>query len=434
MSGIALEVALILLLLVINGIFSMSEMAVVSARKTRLQHRAENGDAGARAALDLAANPTNFLSTVQFGITLVGVLAGAFGGAGIAEALAAYLRDVRWIGPHAQPVALGLVVAAITYLSLVIGELVPKQIALGNPERVAALVSRPMRAVASLGRPLVALLTGSTNLVFRLVGRRTNVDRSVTEQDVRALLEQGAEGGRGGSRRAHDHGEHLSARRPPREHHHDAASSMSAGWTSRPGPTGCEPLSTEARWSPYVVCDGDIEHVVGLAEAEDLLAQCLAGKALDLRAVLREPLYVPTSMPVMRLLETFRTSRRSAALVLDEFGGVAGVATVDDIIEGLVGELPDADDSTPPAIARQPDGTWLIDGGAPVADVDEVLDLDLPRGAETREFDTVGGLVMMVLGRLPKTGDSVDYAGARFVVERMDGRRVATVRARVAGG
>src|SRR5688572_3852985 len=195
MSGIALEIALIFLLLVINGIFSMSEMAVVSARKTRLQHRAEDGDAGARAALDLAANPTNFFSTVQVGITLVGVLAGAFGGAGIAEALAVYLRDVRWIGPHAEPVALGIVVAAITYLSLVIGELVPKQIALGNPERIAALVSRPMRAVASLGRPLVALLTGSTNLVFRLVGRRTNVDRSVTEQDVRALLEQGAEVG-----------------------------------------------------------------------------------------------------------------------------------------------------------------------------------------------------------------------------------------------
>jgi putative hemolysin len=170
MSGIAFELALILLLLVINGVFSMSEMAVVSARKTRLQHRAEDGDAGARAALDLAANPTNFLSTVQVGITLVGVLAGAFGGAGIAEALANYLRDVRWIGPHAQPVALGIVVAAITYLSLVIGELVPKQIALGNPERVAALVSRPMRAVASLAGPSCAA-HGSTNLVFRLVGR-----------------------------------------------------------------------------------------------------------------------------------------------------------------------------------------------------------------------------------------------------------------------
>ena len=431
MSGIAFEIALILLLLVINGVFSMSEMAVVSARKTRLQHRAEGGDAGARAALDLAANPTNFLSTVQFGITLVGVLAGAFGGAGIAEALAVYLRDVRFIGPHAQPVALGLVVATITYLSLVIGELVPKQIALGNPERVAALVSRPMRAVASLGRPLVALLTGSTNLVFRLFGRRTNVDRSVTEQDVRALLEQGAEVG------AVDLVEHTIMENTFRLGDRRVSTIM----TPRPDVRWVDVAAdldelraalAETR-SPYVVCEGDIEHVVGLAEAEDLLAQCLAGHALDLRAVMREPMYVPTTMPVLRLLETFRTSRRRAALVLDEFGGVAGVATVDDIVEGLIGELPYADDPAPPAIARQPDGSWLIDGGAPVVDVDEMLDLDLPGGAESREFDTVGGLVMMVLGRLPKTGDSVDYAGARFIVERMDGRRVAVVRARVAG-
>ena len=150
--------------------------------------------------------------------------------------------------------------------------------------------------------------------------------------------------------------------------------------------------------------------------------------------VLREPLYVPVTMPVLRLLETFRSSRRRAALVLDEFGGVAGVATVDDIIEGLIGELPDPDDSTPPAIARQLDGSWLIDGGAPVADIDVVLELDLPHGGETREFGTVGGLVMMVLGRLPQTGDAVDYGGARFIVERMDGRRVATVRARIAVG
>ena len=430
MSGIALEIALIFLLLVINGVFSMSEMAVVSARKTRLQHRAENGDAGARAALDLAANPTNFLSTVQFGITLVGVLAGAFGGAGIAEALASYLRDLRWIGPHAEPVALGLVVAAITYLSLVIGELVPKQIALGNPERVAALVSRPMRAVASFGRPLVALLTGSTNLVFRLIGRRTNVDRSVTEQDVRALLEQGAEAG------AVDLVEHTIMENTFRLGDRRVSTIMTPRLDIHWVDVSAEPdqlraALIEVRWSPYVVCDGDIEHVIGLAEAEDLLAQCLAGQSFDLRAVLREPLYVPTSMPVLRLLETFRSSRRTAALVLDEFGGVAGLATVDDIIKGLVGELPDADDPTPPAIARQQDGSWLIDGGAPVADVDEVLDLDLPRGAESREFDTVGGLVMTVLGRLPATGDSVDYAGAHFIVERMDGRRVAIVLARI---
>jgi putative hemolysin len=432
MSAIALELAAILLLLVVNGIFAMSEMAVVSARRTRLQHRADSGDAGARAALDLAANPTNFLSTVQVGITLVGVLAGAFGGARISDVLAESLRDVRWIGPHAEPVAFALVVTVITYLSLIVGELVPKQVALGNPERIASFVSRPMRAVARYGRPLVVLLTGSTNLVFRIFGIRASADRSVTEQDVRALLEQGAEVGvvtsvehaimentfRLGDRR-------VSTVMTPR---------LDVPWVDvTAGADELRARLAESPRSPYVVCDGDIEHVVGLAYAEDLLELCLAGQPLDLGAVLREPLYVPPGMPVLQMLETFRTTRRHAAIVLDEFGGVAGMATVDDIVEGLVGALPESDDTSSPEIARQPDGSWLVDGAAAIADVAAALDLDLPTGPRSREFDTAGGLMMTALGRLPRTGEVVEYAGAIFTVERMDGRRVALVRVRIAG-
>jgi putative hemolysin len=273
MSTIALELAVILLLLVINGVFSMSEMAVVSARKTRLQHRAEDGDAGARAALDLAANPSNFLSTVQVGITLVGVLAGAFGGAGISQVVASSLRDVRWIGEYAEPVAFGLVVSAITYFSLILGELVPKQLALGNPERIAAIMARPMRAIARAGRPLVLLLTGSTNLVFRVIGIRANADASVTEQDVRAMLEQGAEVGavtsvehtimentfRLGDRR-------VSTIMTPR---------LDLGWIDVNADQGQIRSRLGAARSAVLVCDDDIEHVVGFVQAEDLLAQCL---------------------------------------------------------------------------------------------------------------------------------------------------------------
>jgi putative hemolysin len=430
MSTIALELGIILLLLLVNGIFAMSEMAVVSARKTRLQHRAEGGDAGARAALDLAANPTNFLSTVQVGITLVGVLAGAFGGARISEVLAEALRDVRWVGGHAQPVAFGLVVSVITYLSLIVGELVPKQIALGNPERIASFVSRPMRAIARAGRPLVMLLTGSTNLVFRILGIRASIDGAVTEQDVRALLEQGAEAGavtsvehaimentfRLGDRR-------VSTIMIPR---------LDVQWVDLGA--GAEEIRAQladARWSPYVVCDGDIEHVVGIVYAEDLLELTLAGQPLDLGAALREPLFVPLNTPVLKMLETFRSTRRRAAVVLDEFGGVAGVATVNDILEGLVGEMPRADDAATSEIVRQSDGSWLIEGTAAIADVGVVLDLDLPVGAKSREFDTAGGLMMTALGRLPHVGEVIEYAGARFTVEQMDGRRVALVRARL---
>ena len=430
MSTLALELAVILFLLLVNGVFSMSEMAVVSARKTRLQHRAEDGDAGARAALDLAANPSNFLSTVQVGITLVGVLAGAFGGAGLSEMLAGSLRDVRWIGEYADPVALGLVVSAITYCSLILGELVPKQIALGNPERIAALVARPMRAIAHAGRPLVLLLTGSTNFVFRLIGIRASADTAVTEQDVRAILEQGAEAG------AVDSAEHTIMENTFRLGDRRVSTIM----TPRPdlewidvdaGAAGLRSLVREARHSPFLVCDGDIERVLGIVQAEDLLAQCLEGQPLNLRTALHEPLFVPVSMPVLRLLETFRASRRRAAVVLDEFGGVAGLTTMDDIVEGLIGELPAPDDASPPLVERQADGSWLIDGAVAADDVDAVLDLDLHRASDANEFDTIGGLVMTVLGRVPAVGDVVRYGGCRIEVERMDGRRVGQVRARL---
>jgi putative hemolysin len=429
MSGIVVELAVILLLLLINGVFSMSEMAVVSARKTRLEHRAEQGDGGARAALDLAAQPTNFLSTVQMGITLVGVLAGAFGGAGLSELLAAALADVPRIGAYAEPIAFGLVVSAITYLSLIVGELVPKQIALGNPERVASLVARPMRVVARLGAPLVRVLTGSTNLVFRLLGMRATADAGVTEQDIRAMVEQGAEAG-AVAPEEHEIVENTF-RLGDRRVRGIMTPRLDIPWIDAGAPAAeLRATLAEARWSPYLVCDGDVEHVLGFATAEDLLLQSLGGGPLDLRAVLHEPVFVPATMPVLRLLEHFRSTRRHAAVVLDEFGGVTGLVTLDDIVEALVGELPELGDAAAPPIARQPDGSWLVDGAAPLTEVAAALDLDLPRADGHPGYETVGGLVMSALGRLAVAGDTVRHAGARFTVERLDGRRIARVRVR----
>jgi len=428
MSGIVAELAVILLLLLINGVFSMSEMAVVSARKTRLEHRAEQGDGGARAALELAAHPTNFLSTVQVGITLVGVLAGAFGGAGLSELLATALADVPRVGAYAEPIAFGIVVGAITYLSLILGELVPKQIALGNPERVASLVARPMSVVARLGAPLVRVLTGSTNLVFRMLGMRATADPGVTEQDIRAMVEQGAEAG-AVAPEEHEIVENTF-RLGDRRVRGIMTPRLDIPWID----AGASPAELRAAlaegWSPYVVCDGDVEHVLGFATAEDLLQQALGGGPVDLRAVLHEPVFVPATMPVLRLLERFRTTRRHAAVVLDEFGGVTGLVTLDDIVEALVGELPDLGDAAAPPIARQPDGSWLVDGAAPLSEVAAALDLDLPPVDEHPGYETVGGLVMSVLGRLAVAGDTVRHAGARFTVERLDGRRIARVRVR----
>ncbi len=427
MAGIALEVAVILLLLVVNGVLSMSEMALVSARKTRLEHWAEDGDAGARTALELASHPTNFLSTVQVGITLVSVLAGAFGGIGISEALADAMRDVRWLGNYADPIALAMVVTAISYLSLIFGELVPKRIALRNPERVASLVAQPMRSIARVGAPLVALLTGSTNLVFRVLGIRATVDAGVTEQDIRAMVEQGHEAG------AVAPVEHEIIENTFRLGDRSVSTIMTPrldlAWVDL-GASG-EALRrqiAETTASPFLVCDGNAEHVLGLVHAEALLAQCLHGRPLDLRSVLREALFVPSTMPVLRLLEAFRTARLHTAVVLDEFGGMTGVATMDDIVEALVGHMPELGDTTPPDIVRQPDGSWLVGGSTPLTNLEAAIDIDVPEDGSRRGYVTVGGMVIASLGRFPTVGESVDHATARITVKEMEGRRISVVR------
>jgi putative hemolysin len=432
MSPIIAEVLIIFVLLVINGIFAMSELAVVAARKVRLEHRAEEGDAGALVALELAAHPNNFLSTVQVGITLVGVLAGAFGGASIAEQLAERLEKVPWIAEHAEAAGLAIVVAAITYFSLILGELVPKRIALSNPERVASLVARPMRLVARLGRPLVWLLTTSSNVVFGLFGIRPSSDPGVTELDIRALVEQGAESG------VVQHEEHAIVENAFRLGDRQVGSLM----TPRPDVRWIDLMATPAELREHVaehrearllVCEGDLENVLGVVQAEDLLAQCLAGQPLALARHVSPPVFVPESMPALRLLEEFKRTRRQVAVVLDEFGGVQGIVTVDDLIAAVLGDLPERDgEPAESSLARQPDGSWLVEGGAALEDLEHALDLDPLRAEERRQFRTVGGLVMARLGRVARVGDRFAFAGLQWEVTEMDGRRIDTVRVRPA--
>lgn len=428
MGALTTEVLVILLLLVLNGVFSMSELALMTAKRSRLEHRAEEeNDAGARAALELAAHPTAFLSTVQVGITLVGILAGAFGGAGISEVLETRFAAVPWLAPYAQPVAFGLVVAVITYFSLIIGELVPKRIALGNPERVASLVARPMRLISRVGGPVVRALTGSTNLVLRILGLGQVTEPGVTEQDIRALVEQGAESGvvqeteraiveatfRLGDRTARE----IMIPRPdvPWIDVADDARAVQA-------------QLTELARERFLICREEIDHVVGIVHAEDLLMRCMSdGAAIDgvaLQAIAREPLFVPSTMAVYRLLETFRSGRQHAAVVLDEFGSVAGLATLDDLLEALVGDVPDQVADEEAEIRRQSDGSWVIDGATSLTDVEEALDLEAGAG---RDVVTVGGFVMARLGRVPRPGDRFEWEGRQVEVSRMKGRRIERI-------
>jgi putative hemolysin len=421
------ELFIIAVLLIVNGIFSMSELAIVTAKRVRLEHRAEHGHAGAKAALALAANPGEFLSTVQVGITLVGVIASVYGGATIAEVLAIRLAMVPWIAQHAEAAALAIVIAVITYLSVIVGELVPKRIAIGNPERVAMIVARPMRAISRIGSPIVRLLTGSTQLILRLFGVKGMPEPGLTEEEIHAVIEQGAEAGvvpvveheivenvfRLGDR-------HVSAVMTPR---------TDVEWIDiEAGPTEIRALIERERLDWLLVCRGDIETVRGIVYAGDLLAQCLGGQPVSLKNVLEEPLYVATTMPVFKLLETFRTAKKRVAIVLDEYGGIDGVASLSNILSGLVGTSTVDAHRDSPSLVRRPDGTWVADGSMDIDVLAEALDLPGLETPPRRDYRTLAGLIMERSGRVPTVGDIVLISGFEFRIESMDGRRIAKVR------
>jgi putative hemolysin len=416
------EVILVLALLVLNGVFSMSEIAVVSSRRSRLQQRADAGDAGARRALALSDEPSRFLATVQVGITAVGVLTGAFGGAALSRPLAAWLAGFPVVAPYAATLALGLVVLAITYLSLIIGELVPKEIGLNHPERIASLVAGPMQVLSRVAAPLVWLLTISSRGVLALLRIRKNSEAAVTDADVAALLEEATETGVIheseqdlvervfwlGDRRVVElvTPRHRTAWIDLADGEQEARSKMIA--QPRPG---------------YLVCDGALDRVVGAVEVSDLWNQALRGGALDLKAVMKQPLFIPESTHALRLLELFRESGVGMAVVVDEYGGVEGVLTRDDLLEDIAWETAPTD----PTAVRRDDGTLLVDAAMSVDDFREWLGLRERREEDRAAYRTVGGLIVSRLGRIPRVGEHVESEGFRIEVVDMDGPRIDKV-------
>lgn len=425
MGEIWLEGAIILLLVLANGIFAMSEISVVAARKVRLQQRAEQGDLRARAALDLANAPEKFLSTVQVGITLVGILAGAYGGATIARPLAGAIATVPSLAPYAQGLALSLVVAGITVLSLIFGELVPKNIGLRYPEAIAAWMARPMILLSRLGGPVVRALTATTRAVLRLVGIRTVVQTSLTEEEIRAVISEGAETG------ILEEAEETIVQRVFRLADQRVAAIMTPRldieWVDvNSTPEQLREFLATHTHTEFVVCDGDLEHVLGTVRSAELLPGVLKGQPIDLRAGMRDPLFVPDSMPVLRLLEAFRASRRHLALVMDEFGAVEGLVSVGDLLEGLVGSLPSDIGEPHGSFVRRDEHSWLVEGSAPMDEVSATLALQIPAN-EAGAYHTLAGFVMARLGRVPAAADVFEYGGFRFEVVDMDGRRVDKV-------
>ena len=427
MTNLSFQIAIIVVLTLLNGLFAMSETALVSSRNARLRQRAQAGDRGARTALGLADDPTRFLSTVQIGISLIGVLAGAFGGATLAEPLSGALSRVPGLAPYSWVLAFGIVVAGITYLSLIIGELVPKRIALNDPEAVASRVARPMRFLSTLGSPGVWLLAASTEIVLRLLGARRSDEPSITEREVEALLEEGERVGVfeeeerdlvGRALRLDDRPVNdlmtprpkivwLDTEDPPQEHRR---------------------LVVEHRHSYYPVARGDLDNLLGLASVKDAWARMMAGEHVDLLEPLRQPPLVPEGVPATAALETFKRSGMPVALVIDERGNCEGLVTSTDILEALVGEVPDIHNpAEEPPIVRRADGSWLVDGLLAADELKAHLGLEELPNEDLGDYQTVGGLVMDRLGRVPAEGDRFEWGGFSFEVLDMDGRRVDKV-------
>ncbi|MEB3351429.1 MAG: hemolysin family protein, partial [Cyanobacteriota bacterium] len=372
----ALDILFICVLILANGVFSGAEMAVVSSRRHRLEQRAEKGERSARSALKLAAAPNEFLSTVQIGITLIGILSGAVGGATVAERLAPSLNRLPWLQGHGHTVSLTLVVTAITYLSLLIGELVPKRIALADPERFACLTAPSMRRLSGLTAPVVHLLSRSTEAVLEVLGVKAEASQDVSEDEIRALIRQGAETG------VFEEAEHDMMQRVMRLGDRAIKTLMTPrteiAWLDLD-----EPIDTNlqvviaSNHSQFPVARGSLDDCLGMVRVRHLLTARLADAAIDLEAMMQPPLFVAESTRALTVLEDFRRTGIHTALVSDEFGGVAGLVTLNDLMEGIVGDLPAIDDQDGPMASQRDDGSWLVDGGMDLEAMVELIDHDI---------------------------------------------------------
>jgi len=420
------DLILVLTLILLNGVFAMSEIAIVSSRRARLLQMADAGGTGARHALTLASEPTRFLSSVQVGITSIGILNGAIGEASIASRLRPSLEQVPVLAPYAETLSLGIMVILLTYVSLILGELVPKRLALTHPEAIASIIARPIEVLATIGRPIVTLLSVSTDTILRLLGVRQVKPPAVTLEEIRVLLEQGADEGVFESAE-HEmvtnvlnlDDRHVGAVLTPR-------SDVVFLDVRDPLDTNRQKLRQDLH-NVLPLCDGGLDHVLGFVRSTTVLEKLLEGSTIDLPVLAEKPLFVPETMSLMTLLEQFKRTRLPVALVVDEFGGIEGLVSLTDVIASIVGDLP-PEPGEEPMIVRRDDGSWLFDGGIDLDSVLRTLDAESILSDEDRQhYHTLGGLAMLALGRVPRTGDVFERGSYRFEIVDMDGNRVDRV-------
>ena len=418
--SIANEIIMIFILVLVNAVLAMSEAALVASRKARLQQQASEGNKSSALAIKLIEDPNIFLSTVQIGITLIGVLAGAVGGATIAESLAAVLQAVPYIGEYSTSIALGTVVISITILTIWLGELVPKRLGLNSPEKIAQIVAGPMLFLSKVFSPFIKLMSAATNLVLRLMGVNASSEPPITEEELQMLISQGTQAGV----------------------FQEAEQEMVEGIFSL-GDSRVYSLMTprtdlvwldvtdsieeirekiaECPYSRFPVRQDSLETIVGIVKSRDLLVESLSGKEIDLKTLLKPAYFIPETMFASRALELFKEKNTELLLVIDEFGGLQGLLTINDILEEIVGAM---EFEEPQATQRQ-DGSWLLDG---MLEVDEFKELfEFTALPHEDEYETLSGFVMTSLGRVPQPSDNFEWNGFRFEVMDMDGRRVDKV-------
>lgn len=419
-----MEIVVLVLLIGVNGLFAMSEMAVVSSRKARLQQWADEGRPGAEVALALANEPSAFLSTIQVGITVIGITSGAFGEATLAAGFSRWLSGWSPIAPYADTVGIIVVVVCITLASLIIGELVPKRLALVNPEGIASVLARPMRLLATIAHPVVRFLTAITEGVLGLFGIGGSKHPPVTEEEIKVLMEQGTEAG---VFEAHEQALvsrvfrldqlKISGIMTPR-------SEIEYLDLDDDHAVNIERI-IDSGHSRFPVVRGGLERIEGVVLTKSLFDDAVAGRKIDLTRTLIKPLFVPETLTVMQLVESFRKHRATIALVLNEYGEVQGLVTLNDVMEAMVGDIATVEDVEDLDVVRRADGSWLIDGTVTIERFKDVLDITDPLPGEAEaDFNTVGGFAMMQLGRVPQVADHFDWNDIRFEVMDMDRHRV----------
>jgi putative hemolysin len=418
-----MELLILFGLILMNGLFAMSEMAVVSSRKARLQHLADDGHRGAKVALRLAQEPSSFLATIQVGITLIGITSGAFGEATLVKDLSEWLSQWPRLDRYSRAIALAIVISGITLASLIFGELVPKRLALLNAEWVASLVAQPMRALSRIAYPLVRALSAMTDGVLRVLGLHTRTEPPVTEEEIKVLMEQGAEAG------VFEAHEQQLVNRVFRLDELRVTGVMT--------PRGEivyldveEPLEenvrriVEGQHSRFPVVRGGLKDVQGIVLAKTLLEDALAGRPVEL-ANLAKPLFVPETLTVMDLVSQFKQHRQTMALVVNEFGDVVGLVTLNDVMEALVGDIATAEDERDRDIVPRDERSWLVDGSATVERFRDVLGIEQPLPEEELgTYHTVAGFALLELDRVPRVADRFEWDGWTFEVVDMDGNRI----------